>query len=152
MNREENHSTSPAIGKSSLFGLKENTAGVLVGGAALAASFVPYASWFAWIIPAAAALIERKSPFAKVCDVQLFLCAAMISICSLITLIISPYAQEASGNRLMTLGAVGIIMSLLRVAGLVFEILTAYYSYKMELFEIPQVTLLIKKLLKYSKN
>lgn len=141
--------------KSSLFGADENIAAAAVGCLTLGASFVPYVSYFGWLIPLIAALIERKSAFARLCDVQMLVCSCLLSICSLVTLLLKPYADAAmkagQGNRLIALGAVGIVMSLIYVVCLIFVLMTAYNAYKRRLFEIPTVTLLIKKLMKYSK-
>ena len=141
--------------KSSLFGADENIAAAAVGCLTLGASFVPYVSYFGWLIPLIAALIERKSAFARLCDVQMLVCSCLLSICSLVTLLLKPYAdaamKAAQGNHLLALGAVGVIMSLIHVVCLIFVLMTAYHAYKMRLFEIPAVTLLIKKLIKYSK-
>lgn len=147
----DNHSSGGSgVGKSTLAGFNENIAAALTGGLTLVASFIPYVSWFAWIIPAIASAVERKSKFVRLCCIQVLVCAATISICSLATVCITPYAQAAEGGSLISFGAAGVIMSLLRVACLVFEILTAYHAYKMKIFEIPLVTLLIKKIIKYS--
>lgn len=149
------NSQNPGAGKSSLFGIEENVSAAAVGAVTLAASFVPYASYFAWVIPLAAAAAERKSGFARLCDAQTFLCAAVTCICSLITLLITPYAESAmnaaAGNSLMAFGVVGVLMSLLRVAGMVLVILTAYNAFKGRVFDIPGVTVSLKKAIKYSK-
>lgn len=141
-------------GRSSLFALDENVAGAIVGAVTLAASFVPYVSYFAWVIPVGAMLVERKSIFVRLCDIQTAICSAIISLFSWLTLILTPFAEAAMktqySSRLVSIGIVGIIMSIARVAALVGLILTAYNAYKMKLFNIPGLTPLIKKLSKYS--
>lgn len=154
MKHESNRNYS--IGKSSLFSADENVSGAVVGVVTIAASFVPYVSYFAWIIPAVAAVVERKSIFSRLCDIQNAICAALISMFSWLTIIITPQAEEAmksaSGNKLFIIGALGIALSLIRVAFLICMILTSYDAYKLKIFHIPGVTLLIKKSIKYSEN
>lgn len=152
---QHENSGSSSIGKSSLFGLDENISAVMVGAVTLAVSFVPYASYFAWVVPVAAAIIERRSKLARLSDIQIFVSSAFISLFSWLTLVMTPYAEaameSAAGNQLLTLGTLGVAMSLVKVVCLVCMILTTYNAYKMTVFHVPGITLLIKKLIKYSE-
>ena len=105
---QHENSGSSSIGKSSLFGLDENISAVMVGAATLAVSFVPYASYFAWVVPVAAAIIERRSKLARLSDIQIFVSSAFISLFSWLTLVMTPYAEaameSAAGNQLLRFG------------------------------------------------
>lgn len=151
---EQKSGNGASAGRSSLLNAEENVAGAAVGAVTLAASFIPFISYISWCIPMVCALSERKSKFARLCDIQLMSCSLVTCVCSLLTLAISPFAQSAmeaaAGSRMLLFGSLGIVMSLLRVVCLAFEILIAYNAFKHKTFEVPGVTGLIKKAIKYS--
>ena len=143
-------------GRSSLFNMRQNAAGAFIGVLTVAASFVPVVSYFSFVIPLAAALIERKSQFVRACGIQYLILSAAVSVASLVTMLITPYAESAMNAAEMsttfTLGVVGIVMSVIRIACFVLIMMTAYHAYKMKIFSLPCVTLLAEKIAKYSEH
>ena len=142
--------------KSSLFSLDEENAASIIAILTIVASFVPWISYAAFLLPLAAVLTERKSGLVRVTGLQCFFASLLISAASLVTLVITPYAESAINaaemGRTFGFGTLGIIMSVLRITCLAVIVLTAYNARKGKIFDIPYVTGLIKNLIKYSKN
>ena len=143
-------------GKSTFFSLGEGSAAAFIGILTAAVSFVPFVSYFSFVIPLAAVLIERKSGFVRVCGMQYCFASVLTAAASGITLLITPFAESAMNSaemgRTFGFGTLGILMSVIRIACLAAMILTAYNAMKNKLFDIPYVTVLIKKMIKYSKD
>lgn len=137
------------IGRSSFFGIGENKAAVLTAVLPLVISFVPYASYFGWIVPIIAAVFERKSRFARLCAVQsAFAAVIMTASAAGFELLNSTVADNSDVPFGVSL--CGMLLSLLRVAALIVLIYIAGNGFSMRKTNIPVFTVLTEKISKYN--
>lgn len=138
------------IGKSTFFGLDENKAAALAAILPVVISFVPYIGYFSCIIPIIAAIFERKSRFVRLCAVQSAFASVIITASAAGFELISGAVSEAA-NVPLWLSLCGMMMSLLRIAALVMMIFIANNSFAVRETEIPILTSLAKKIIKYNE-
>ena len=138
------------IGKSTFFGLDENKAAALAALLPLIISFVPRIGYFCCIVPVIAAIFERKSGFVKLCAVQSAFAAVIMTASALGFELLNSTITDTS-NVPFGVSLCGMVMSLLRVAALVMLIFIANNSYSKRETDIPYLTALAKKIIKYNE-
>lgn len=138
------------IGKSTFFGLDENKAAALAAILPTVFSFVPYIGYFSWIIPIIAAVFERKSKFVRLCAVQSAFASVIITASAVGFELLNSAAADGY-NVPLGVSLCGVMTSLLRVAALVTLIFIANNSFSARETDIPVLTVLAKKIIKYNE-
>ncbi len=136
-------------GKSTFFELDENVAAVFVATLPLAVTFAPHIGYFGWIIPLIVAIFEQKSFFVKLCAVQSLLSAGIMTASAVAFEFISRMVVDES-NVPIAISLVGMLMSVLRVACAIAMVYLAYNGYYGKETDLPIITILAKKIIKYN--
>lgn len=139
------------IGKSTFFGLGENTAAALAAILPLIISFVPRISYFGWIVPIIAAIFERKSKFVKLCAVQSAFASVIMTISAVGFELLNRTITDSS-NVPFAISLCGMVMSLLRIAVLAVLVFIANNGFSMRETNIPVLTSLAQKIVKYNEK
>lgn len=137
--------------KSTFFRLDENIAAALAAGLPLILTFVPYVSYFAWMVPLLAVIFERKSTFVRFCAGE----AAFASVILLISTALFTFINGLvnSGTPLtLIMSLCGMLTSIIRVVCAVIMIMVTYNGYLHKELNIPLVATLIKKIIKYNNT
>ena len=138
---------SRIVNKSSFFGLNENIAAGIVAGITVILTFVPYVSYFAWIVPLIWVIFERGSYFVRLCAGESAVLSALITVFTLLFELIEKMVTDESSIPFM-LSLCGIVTSIVRVVCMIALVLTAYNGYFMRDINLPVITPMLKKIIK----
>lgn len=132
--------------KSSFFGLDENLAAALLAIIPLVLTFVPHVSYFGWIVPLIAVVIECKSYFVRFCAAQSAV-AGMIMAAATAGFMLIEGAVADTSNVPMLLSLAGMLMSIIRVVCAIITVLVAVNGYSHRETNIPVINALVKKII-----
>lgn len=138
--------------KSSILDLDENVAATLTAVLPVALSIISHLSYAAWVVPLVVLLLEKRSQFVKLCAAQSLAASAVILLCSVVTKNLDHWIDHSHFFVALPVGIVGLMLSLMQVACLVILVLTAINAYRMKIFEIPTITLWLRRYVGYNQN
>lgn len=116
----------------------------------LALSFVPYISYFVWVLPLAGLMVFRRNGYLRLASAMSFCLMLLLCGASLGTKLLSFRVGEPGDSANTPVAVLGMALSLIQLACVALAVIQGYKATKHEVQEVPGLTVWMKKLVKYS--